>query len=64
MKDFIKYDDFIGSVHYSSEDAVFYGKIEGIKDLISYESESIKNLRIAFIEAINDYIYLRKVLKE
>jgi hypothetical protein len=35
MKDKLHYKDFIGSVHFSEEDAVFYGKIEGINDLVS-----------------------------
>ena len=29
MKDTLKYKDFVGSVHYSDEDEVFFGKIEG-----------------------------------
>ena len=28
MKDVITYKDFIGSVHFSAEDSIFYGKIE------------------------------------
>ena len=64
MKEVLKYNNFIGSAHFSPEDEVFYGKIEGINDLITYESESIKNLSTAFIEAINDYVHLCKVLKK
>ena len=30
----LTYKGFIGSVHFSSDDAVFFGKIEGINDLL------------------------------
>ena len=43
MKDVIKYKEYLGTVHYSSEDEVFYGKIEGIEDLVSFETFSEPN---------------------
>ena len=48
MTDILKYRDFIGSVHFSSEDATFYGKIEGINDLVNFEGETVKQLKDAF----------------
>ena len=32
MKDVLSYKGFIGSVHFSADDKVFYGKIEGIDE--------------------------------
>ena len=55
MKDVIKYKEYIGSVHYSAEDDVFYGKLEGIDDLISFEGDSVIELKHAFKEAVDDY---------
>lgn len=60
MKDILLHKDFIGSVHYSSDDEVFFGKIEGIDDLITFEGESVKEIKFAFEEAVNDYIDLCK----
>ena len=60
MKDIITYKDYIGSVHYNAEDEIFFGKIEGIEDLISFEGSSVKELKASFKEAINDYIALCK----
>ncbi len=34
------YKDYIGSVSFSAEDEVFYGKIEHINDLITFESDN------------------------
>ncbi len=58
MKDAILYKNFIGSVHYAAEDEVFYGKIEGIDDLVSFEGDSVQSLKKSFTEAVDDYLYL------
>lgn len=51
MKDTLKYKDFVGSVHYSDEDEVFFGKIEGINDLITFEGKTVADIKKAFIES-------------
>ena len=56
MKDVLMYKDFIGSVHYSTDDKLFFGKIEGIKDLITFEGESVKEINKSFIDAVDDYV--------
>ena len=38
MKNTLDYKGFIGSVNYSNEDQILFGKIEGINDLVTYES--------------------------
>jgi predicted HicB family RNase H-like nuclease len=60
MKDVLKYKQFIGSVHFSAADESFYGKIEGIHDLITFEGESVEKLKAAFHEAVDDYLHLCK----
>ena len=52
------YKDYFGSVHYSTEDEVFFGRIEGINDSISFEGSSVTELKAAFEEAVEDYIEL------
>lgn len=58
MTDRIKYKDFIGSVHFSADDEIFYGKIEGINDLVTFEGSTVAKLKAAFKEAVMDYIEL------
>lgn len=48
MKDVLLFKEYIGSVNYSTEDEIFYGKIEGINDLISFEGGSVAELKAAF----------------
>jgi len=42
MNNVLTYKGYIGSVQFSSEDNVFFGKVEGINDLIAFEGESIE----------------------
>jgi len=60
MKDTLIYKGFIGSVHFSDEDVVFYGKVQGINDLITFEGQSVKELVKAFHDAVDDYLNLCK----
>ena len=58
MKDIIQYNEFIGSVHFNAEDDIFYGKIEGINDLVSFEGSTVQELKKSFREAVEDYLEL------
>ena len=56
MKNMMKYKGYYGSVNFDSEDLIFYGKLEFIHALISFEGETAKEIDHAFKEAVNDYI--------
>ena len=56
MKDVLNYKGFIGSVHFSADDAIFYGKIEGITDLVTFEGETVKELTEAFYFVVDEHI--------
>lgn len=56
MKDVLNYKGFIGSVHFSADDNVFYGKIEGINDLVTFEGETVKELTDAFHYVVDEHI--------
>lgn len=56
MSNILKYKDYIGSVEFSAEDDCFFGKIVGINDLVTFEGKSTKELKLAFEEAVDDYI--------
>lgn len=64
MKDIMIYKDMIGSVHYSTEDEVFYGKIEGIEDSVGFEGASVEELKNSFHEAVEDYLELCEINKK
>ena len=61
----LKYKNFYGSVQYSHNDECFYGKLVGITDLVTFEGNSVSNLKEAFVDAVEDYLALcAKVGKE
>lgn len=52
----LKYKGLVGSVAFSEEDNVFFGKIEGIDGLVNFEGSSVEELKSAFHEAVDDYL--------
>lgn len=56
--DVMKYKDFLGSVHFSAADDRFVGRIEEIDDVVTFEGDSVAELKAAFHEAVEDYIEL------
>ena len=64
MKDILNYKGFLGSVHFSAEDECFFGKIEGIDDLVTFEGQDVKVIKKSFREAVEDYIELCRITKK
>ena len=58
MSNLLEYKGYIGSIEFSEADCVFYGKVQGIRLLISYEGENAKELVEDFHTAIDDYLAL------
>ncbi len=53
---YLEYKGYTGSIEYSPEDNLLYGKVLGIKGLISFEGETGKLLEQDFREAIDTYL--------
>lgn len=64
MKDILKYKNYFASVHYNAIDEVFHGKVIGISDTISFEGTTVKELKDAFGEAVDEYIEDCKILNK
>ena len=60
MNNTMRYKGYVGSVEFSENDSVFYGKVLGIRSLISYEGANAKDLVSDFHEAVDDYLALCK----
>jgi predicted HicB family RNase H-like nuclease len=56
MKDMLRHKGYFGSIHFNQEDLVFYGKIEFIRALVSYEGKDADSFQAAFQEAVEDYL--------
>jgi len=58
MSNTMEYKNYIGSVEFSESDGLFFGKVMGIRSLISYEGTTAKELVEDFHGAVDDYLAL------
>lgn len=58
MTTLLDYKGYLGSIDYSDEDEVLHGRLEFIRDLVTYEGTDVKSLKQAFHEAVDDYLAL------
>ena len=56
MNNVLTYKGYIGSVQFSGEDNVFFGKVEGINDLVTFEGETVQELKDAFRYMVDEHI--------
>ena len=56
MNNILEYKEYYGTVEFSAVDNIFFGKVIGINGLISFEGDSVQNLKGDFEGAIDDYL--------
>jgi len=59
----IEYNGYIGSVEYSHEDRCFFGKLEMIDDLVTFEATTADDLETNFHRVVDEYIETCKMLQ-
>ena len=57
---FIEYKGYVGSIEYSLDDDIYYGKLLNIQDLVAYEGNTFELLYEDYLDAVDDYIELKK----
>lgn len=62
MANTIEYNGYIGSIEYSPEDRCFFGKLEMIDDLVTFEAITAEELERNFHNAVDEYIHTCKEL--
>lgn len=58
MNNTIEYKGCVGSVEFSQEDGVFFGKVLGLRALLSYEGSTAVELLADFHGVVDDYLAL------
>jgi predicted HicB family RNase H-like nuclease len=56
MKNMMQYKGYAGSVEYSDEDGLLFGKVQFIRTSISYEGADAASLKQDFQAAVDDYL--------
>lgn len=54
----MEYRGYIGSLEYSEEDKVFFGKVLRIRSLLSYEGMTLEELELDFHAVVDEYLEL------
>lgn len=58
MNNTMEYKGYVGTVEFSEADSIFFGKVMGIRALLSYEGSTAAELVADFHGAVNDYLAL------
>ena len=56
MNNTMEYRGYVGSVEFSEADQLLFGKVQGIRSLISYEGTTVSELIEDFHGAVDDYL--------
>lgn len=56
MKNYLSYKGYLGTVEYSSDDDLLFGKIHGIRDLVLYHGISLEDIKSDFRQAVDHYL--------
>jgi predicted HicB family RNase H-like nuclease len=62
MANTIEYKGYIGSIEYSPQDKCFFGKLEMIDDLVTFEADNAQELENNFRNAVDEYLETCKAL--
>lgn len=57
-KNILEYKGYYSKVEYSAEDRILFGKIECIKDLVTFEASNADEIEIEFHNAVDDYLQM------
>lgn len=56
MTDVLSYNGYSARIQFDADDDVFFGRIAGIADGVTFHADNVADLRMAFREAVDDYL--------
>lgn len=56
MTNTMTYKGYSARIEYDSDDGIMMGRIAGIRDGVGFHADSVKALKQAFHEAVDDYV--------
>jgi predicted HicB family RNase H-like nuclease len=56
MKNAMTYKGYFARVGFDAQDRIFFGRLTGIRDIITFHGETVDELEAAFKEAVDDYL--------
>ena len=52
----MEYKGYLGKVEYDDDAGIFHGEVINLRDVITFQGESVDELRRAFQESVDDYL--------
>lgn len=52
----MQYKGYLGKVEFDSEAGMLHGEVAGIRDVVTFQGESVKEVEQAFRESVDDYL--------
>lgn len=52
----MEYKGYFGKVEFDDESNIFYGEVINLRDVVTFQGETVKKLRKAFQDSIDDYL--------
>ena len=52
----MKYKEYIGKVEYDYEAKLFHGEVVGLKDIITFQGTTVKEIEKEFKKSVEDYL--------
>lgn len=56
MNNTLNYNGYTARIEFDPEDRIFFGRIAGIRDIITFHGKTVDELISAFEEAVDDYL--------
>ena len=56
----LEYKGYVCYINYSEDDECFWSKIDGISDLVCFDSDTFEGMKDIFIENVEDYILIKE----
>jgi predicted HicB family RNase H-like nuclease len=52
----MQYKDYIGKVEFDPDAKVLHGEVVGIRDVVTFQGDSVREVEKAFRESVDDYL--------
>jgi predicted HicB family RNase H-like nuclease len=54
----LSYQGYSGSVKFDADDEIFHGEVSGLRDVVTFQGSSAREIKQAFRDSIDDYLEL------
>jgi predicted HicB family RNase H-like nuclease len=56
MKNAMTYKGYIACIEFDAQDRIFFGRLAGTRDIVTFHGKTVDELEAAFKEAVDDYL--------